>query len=60
LQDAELVETTGALLLAIRSAPTAPFMANPAPDTKLAPQSILIAVGTPAQLDALHSRCTPG
>ena len=60
LQDAELVETTGALLLAIRSAPTAPFLANPAPDTMLAPQSILIAVGTPAQLDALHSRCTPG
>ena len=60
LQDADLAETTGALLLAIRSAPTAPFLANPAPDTLLAPQSILIAVGTPAQLDALHRRCTPG
>jgi voltage-gated potassium channel len=60
LQDADLAETTGAQLLAIRSAPTAPFLANPTPDTMLAPQSILIAVGTPAQLDALHSRCTPG
>ena len=60
LQDADLAETTGALLLAIRPAPTAPFLANPTPDTMLAPQSILIAVGTPAQLDALHSRCTPG
>ena len=60
LEDADLAETTGALLLAIRSAPTAPFLANPTPDTMLAPQSILIAVGTPAQLDALHRRCTPG
>ena len=60
LRDADLAETTGALLLAIRSAPTAPFLANPASDTMLAPQSILIAVGTPAQLNALHRRCTPG
>ncbi len=60
LQEADLAETTGALLLAIRSAPTAPFLANPTPDTMLAPQSILIAVGTPAQLGALHRRCIPG
>jgi len=58
LRDADLAETTGALLLAIRSGPTAPFLANPSPDTPLAPQSILIAVGTPAQLDELHRRCT--
>lgn len=60
LQDAALAEATGALLLAIRSSPTAPFLANPTPDTLLAPQSILIAVGTPAQLDTLHRRCTSG
>jgi voltage-gated potassium channel len=59
LRDAELVERTGVLLLAIRTGPTASFLANPTSDTPLTPRSILIAVGTPAQLDALHRCCTP-
>ena len=59
VREAELAESTGVLLLAIRSGPTASFRPNPGPDTPLAPQSILIAVGTPAQLDALRRRCAP-
>jgi hypothetical protein len=46
------------MLLAIRSGPTAAFLLNPALHTPLGPQSILIAVGTPTQLDALRRRCT--
>jgi len=45
---------TGALLLAIRTA-AGQFVANPAPDTRLDPDTILIALGTPAQLSAIRS-----
>jgi voltage-gated potassium channel len=58
VREADLAAATGILLLAIRSGPAVAFLANPAPDTPLARQSILIAVGTPAQLDALHRCCT--
>jgi voltage-gated potassium channel len=58
LREADLAESTGVLLLAIRSGPTALFRPNPAPDTPLTPQSILIAVGAPAQLDALRRCCS--
>ena len=49
---------TGALLLAIRRSAAAPFTPSPAPDIRLEPGSILIAVGTPEQLEALrrHAR----
>lgn len=53
LADVALREATGALLLAIRSA-TGQFTANPPPDTCLAPHTILIALGTSAQLDAVR------
>jgi voltage-gated potassium channel len=53
LADVALREATGALLLAIRSA-TGQFTANPSPDTCLAPHTILIALGTSAQLDAVR------
>jgi len=53
LADAALREATGALLLAIRSA-TGQFIANPIPDTRLDPRTILIALGTSTQLDAVR------
>jgi voltage-gated potassium channel len=55
LFEAAVGETTGVLLLAIRSSATGPFLANPTAETRLAPGSILIAVGTPAQLDKLRA-----
>jgi voltage-gated potassium channel len=60
LQEVALRETTGVLLLAIRTGARAPFLANPTPDVRLEPQTILIAIGTPAQLAALrrHSSAT--
>jgi voltage-gated potassium channel len=54
LQDAALATTTGALLLAIRTGTTGAFRANPAPITLLDPDTILIVLGTPAQLAALR------
>jgi len=54
LQEIALRETTGVLLLAIRTGASAPFLANPTPDIRLEPRSILIAIGTPAQLAALR------
>jgi K+/H+ antiporter YhaU regulatory subunit KhtT len=45
------------LLLALRSGVAAPFAANPSPDSCLDDNSILIAVGTPSQLQALHDAC---
>ena len=55
LADAALREGTGALLLAIRSA-TGQFIANPTEDLRLDPHTILIALGTSTQLDAVRHR----
>jgi len=55
LADAALREGTGALLLAIRSA-TGQFIANPTDDLRLDPHTILIALGTSTQLDAVRHR----
>jgi len=57
LREAELAERTGVLLLALRPSAVAPFAANPSPDSCLDENSILIAVGTPSQLTALHYVC---
>jgi len=54
LDEAAIGETTGVLLLALRSTSSANFLANPPGDTKLEPRCILIAVGTPAQLADLR------
>lgn len=53
VRDAAVREQTGALLLAIRSG-SGRFQANPAPDTTLETGTVLIALGTPGQLEALH------
>jgi voltage-gated potassium channel len=53
LADVALREATGALLLAIRSA-GGQFVANPTHDSRLEPHTILIALGTSTQLDAVR------
>jgi len=53
LTEAALREATGALLLALRFA-GGQFVANPAGDTRLDPHTILIALGTSTQLDAVR------
>lgn len=57
LGEAAVLDTTGALLLAVRPGTTGLFLPNPTPDTRLGPQTILIAVGTPVQLEALRLHC---
>jgi uncharacterized protein with PhoU and TrkA domain len=47
------------LLLAVRSSPSGAFLANPGQETVLEPHMILIAVGTNAQLNALHRLAEP-
>ncbi|HEX2399198.1 MAG TPA: TrkA C-terminal domain-containing protein, partial [Mycobacterium sp.] len=59
LREAALAETTGVLLLAVRSNPHGTFLANPEQDTVLEPHMILIAVGTNAQLNALRRLAEP-
>jgi voltage-gated potassium channel len=54
LDEAALARGSGVLLLAIRADTTGQFVANPTLETRLQPKSILIAVGTPAQLAALR------
>jgi len=49
---------TGALVLAIRTA-SGQFIANPAPDTRLDPDTILIALGTSAQLRSVRGHLDP-
>jgi voltage-gated potassium channel len=49
LEEADLHRSTGALLLALRT-PGGVFLANPGPATLIEPGSILIVLGTPAQL----------
>ena len=58
LADTALGLTTGALVLAIRTA-SGQFIANPAPDTRLDPDTIVIALGTSAQLDSLGRHVDP-
>ncbi len=53
LGDADLEQRCGAKLLAFRSGHGSPFVANPADDTKLTAGSVLIALGTSAQVEAL-------
>jgi voltage-gated potassium channel len=50
--------TDGVLVLAIRTA-SGQFIANPAPDTRLDPDTILIALGTSAQLRSVRSHVDP-
>ena len=58
LADAALGFTTGALVLAIRIA-SGQFITNPAPDTRLDPDTILIALGTSAQLRSVRGHLDP-
>jgi voltage-gated potassium channel len=57
LREAGLSDITGTILLAIRPSHSGPFQPNPSSDTRLAPHTILIVVGTPAQLDCLRRHC---
>jgi voltage-gated potassium channel len=58
LADTALGSTTGALVLAIRTA-SGQFIANPAPDTRLDPDAVLIVLGTSAQLRSVRSHVDP-
>jgi len=49
-----IAEMSGVQLLAVRPAAATAFVANPAPETSLDPGSILIVVGSSAQLSALR------
>jgi len=59
LREAMLAETTGVLLLAVRSSPSGAFLANPDQETVLEPHMILIVVGAHEQLDALRRLAEP-
>lgn len=53
LRDSSLRDRTGALVLALRE-PDGSFVTNPAPDAEIRADQLLIAIGTEAQLAALH------
>ncbi|MFD0000444.1 potassium channel family protein [Nocardia sp. NPDC127526] len=55
LLDTDLRRTTGALLLALRTA-NGRFIANPTDDIHLHADTILIVLGTPTQLDAVRAQ----
>jgi voltage-gated potassium channel len=52
LRDAHLRDQTGALVLAIRDGAGA-FTTNPEPEAVIAPDTVLIAIGTAVQLQRL-------
>jgi len=52
IRDAHLRDRTGALVLALRDE-DGQFTTNPSPDTSIQPGQVLIAIGTPTELDAL-------
>ena len=54
IEQSGLAESTGVVILALRPSSSADFFPNPPGDVRLEPTSILIAVGTPAQLDAFR------
>ena len=53
IRDAHLRDRTGALVLALREEDGS-FNTNPSPDTKISAGHVLIAIGTPTELDALE------
>jgi voltage-gated potassium channel len=53
IRDAQLRDRTGALVLALRKEDGS-FITNPSPDTAIRAGHILIAIGTPTELDALE------
>lgn len=57
LRDAHIRDRTGALVLAMRDA-EGRFRSNPTPETKICPGEVLIAIGTPEQLEALRREVT--
>ena len=59
LRDAQIRDSTGALILALRDADGG-FTTNPSPETLLGAGQILIAIGTEAQLKALAHAARPG
>jgi voltage-gated potassium channel len=52
LADAGIRERTGALILAVRNA-GGEFLSNPPVNTRIEPGQVLIAIGTPSELDGL-------
>jgi voltage-gated potassium channel len=57
IRDAHLRDRTGALVLALREE-DGRFSTNPSPDTTIEPGQVLIAIGTPDELDALAKTVT--
>lgn len=55
LEDLRLTERSGALLLAVRTTPDGPIEANPCGSTRLPADTVLIALGTPGELDSLSA-----
>jgi voltage-gated potassium channel len=53
LSEAAVRKTTGALVLALRQ-PDGVFLANPPPETPIKAHAVLIALGTPGQLDGVR------
>ena len=59
LRDAQIRERTGALVLAMRQ-PDQHFVTNPAPETVIEREHVLIAIGTASQLSALAELARSG
>jgi voltage-gated potassium channel len=57
LRDAQIRERTGAMILAVQDA--GQFLTNPAPETVLRAEQLLIAIGTEVQLKALADEAVP-
>jgi voltage-gated potassium channel len=59
LRDAHIRDRTGALVLAMRDS-EGRFRSNPSPETEILAGEVLIAIGTPEQLDALRAEVSAG
>lgn len=53
IRESRIREQTGCTVIAIQAAGSTRFVGNPSPDTVLQPGDVLIAVGTPSQLNKL-------
>jgi voltage-gated potassium channel len=54
MAEAALAERSGAVLLSLRAPGRGEFLPNPPASTKLQPDTVFIAVGTPEELATLH------
>ncbi|MGV8073182.1 MAG: potassium channel family protein [Syntrophobacteraceae bacterium] len=58
LRDADIQRRTGLMPIALRHSDQKDFTYNPSPDELLRPDTVIIVIGSPSQIEAMRSYCS--